>query len=192
MYSGASIEDFDAIKQFRASLVKFIEAAQVALQDADSDVQRALSWIDTQQLPYWLGQVRKREDLVSRCKEALRMKTLFKDATGGRQSDVDERKALQKAMRSLEEAQAKVALCKRYIRELSKKQTEYRGSTQRLSTMVYHDLPEAVVKLGNLLAVLDQYAASDQPADVKSVAQKADWVPQPKADEPKEAGHGPA
>jgi hypothetical protein len=123
----------EAIRNFRATLVKFIETAGVCLADADADVQRTLSWLELEMAPHWATQIRKREELVMRCKDAVRQKLLYKDSTGRPGSAIDEQKALKKAQAMLEEAQQKFTASKQYIRRIQKQQLDYRGRCRSLA-----------------------------------------------------------
>src|SRR5438128_10121401 len=107
--SGARVTSIDALKHFRVALFKFIEAANVALGDADADVSRTLMWLQLEQPAYWEGQIRKRHEIVNRCKDEVRQKKLFKDSTGRTQSAVDEEKRLQIAQRRPAEAEKRLA-----------------------------------------------------------------------------------
>ena len=100
----AKVESLDALKSLKRAVWKFSESANLALTDAEGEMTRALMWLETEQLQYWQTQLRKRADHVERCKEAVRMKKLFKDSTGRYPSTVDEEKALRLAMRRHEEA----------------------------------------------------------------------------------------
>src|SRR5947209_7152503 len=93
----ARVDSVEALKLFRLALAKFAESANTALADAEGELQRTLMWLETEQHTYWQGQVRKRTEILSKAKEALRMKKLFKGPAGGRQSVVDEEKAVQVA-----------------------------------------------------------------------------------------------
>ncbi|MFT3786345.1 MAG: hypothetical protein QM770_09275 [Tepidisphaeraceae bacterium] len=184
----ANVRDIDVIKDFRAALVKFAEAAQVSLTDADSDVLRTLHWLEMEMVPYWTTQIRKREELVSRCKDAVRQKTMYKDATGRPQSAIDEMKQLKKAQALLEEAQQKWTASKAYVRRIQHAQMEYRGQTQKLGLTLTTEVPNTVAKLGNLLNLLDQYAAPASLGEVGSMA-VAPEEPKP-AEKPKENVEG--
>src|SRR4051812_42182899 len=98
----ARVESVDAIKAFRAAWLKFAEAANVALTEAEADAVGTLRWVENEQRTYWQNQVRKSTELVSRCNEALRHKKIFKDASGRTPSAIDEEKALAKAKRMKE------------------------------------------------------------------------------------------
>lgn len=162
----------DAIRDFRVQLVKFIETTGVCLADADADILRTLGWLETEMVPYWASQIRKREELVMRCKEAVRQKTLYKDATGRPQSAIDEQKALKKAQLALEEAQSKFTASKQYIRQIQKQQHDYKGQVQKLALNVAGNVTEQVSKLQALYNIVAQYGTNDGPMEQRSMAQR--------------------
>jgi hypothetical protein len=166
----AKVEDLDAIKAFKRAIWKFAEAANVALGDAEGEMNRALMWLEGEQRAYWEGQVRKRADLVERAKEAVRMKKIFKDSTGRQQSAVDEEKKLKVAIKRFEEAEEKVAAVKKHTAKLRKEILMYKGHVQRFATAVQNDLPMASAQLDGLLDRLRQYVALDVPEAVRSTA----------------------
>src|SRR3954463_10506661 len=141
MAGSARVESIDALKAFRRTLFKFAEAANVALTDAESDLNRTHMWIESEQMQHWTTQIRKRADLVSRCEEAVRQKKIFVDSAGRRSSAIDEIKALERAKKALAVAHEKLANCKTWSRKLEKELQNYRGVVQRLATTVQSDLP---------------------------------------------------
>ena len=166
----AKVEDLDAIKSLKRAIWKFAEAANVALGDAESEMNRAVMWLEGEQRAYWEGQVRKRHALVERAKEAVRMKKIFKDSTGRQQSAVDEEKALKIAQKRLEEAEQKVIAVKKHTARLRKELLLYKGHVQRFATAVQNDLPMASAQLDGLLDRLQKYVALDVPETVRSTA----------------------
>lgn len=166
----------DALRETRVSLIKFIETAGVALADADSDIIRTLNWLELEQVPHWTTQIRRREELVMRCKDAVRQKLLYKDSTGGRSSAVDELKQLKKAEAMLLEAQEKFTASKQYVRKIQKHQMEYKGQVQKLGLSLTGNLAAAVAKLQSLQNVVADYAKLETPTETRSMAQSADQI----------------
>jgi hypothetical protein len=156
---GARVESVDAIRLFRAALIKFAESGNVALTSADSDIERALAWLQREQTVYWSNQVRKRHEFVQRCEDAVRQKRIFKGFDGREQSAVDEMKALSNARRMREEAEQKVIAVKRAIQTLQKEGQLYKGRVQKLATTLQQDIPNAVRMLDAMVAQLDGYLA---------------------------------
>src|SRR4051812_11235092 len=103
----ARVESIDALKHLKTALVKFADGANIAINDAESEVIRTMTWLENEQSNYWRMQHRKRSELVSRCKEQVRMKKIFKDSSGRQQTAIEEEKALKLALRRLEEAELK-------------------------------------------------------------------------------------
>lgn len=159
MSDSARIDDIEALKLFRRALWKFAETANVALGDAESEVQRVLLWLETEQRSYWEHQLRLRYEAVMKAKDALRQKKLFKDSTGKYPSAVDEEKAVALAQRRLEEAEQKVAAIRRYIPRLQRELQLYKGSVQRFATTVQVDVPSAVHTLDRVTSKLEEYVA---------------------------------
>jgi hypothetical protein len=191
MGQSAHVESIDALKHFRVALWKFSEAANVALGDAEADLHRTLSWLENEQLAHWQGQVRKRTELVSRAKEAVRMKKVFKNAVGGRDSVVDEEKALAAAMRALQEAEQKLVSTKQWSRRLQKEILLYKGQVQRFSTSVQSDIPVAVSKLDGMVTALEAYVGLNAGGEQQNAAMApGDLVVEPIAEKSSEQENG--
>jgi hypothetical protein len=164
MPQGARVDSVDTLTLFKSAIFKFQEAAQIALSDAEGEMQRVLLWVENEQQSYWQNQIRKCEQAVVRAKEAVRMKKVFKDASGRQQSAVDEEKALQLETKKLAVAQTKLAAVKRWTRQLQKEIELYKGGVQRFATTIQAEIPRAAAHLESLAAKLDAYL-SVQPAE---------------------------
>ena len=82
MAEGAKVTSFDALRAFRGASTNLPRPAN-SMSDADGECQRVTGWLERDQRTYWQFQVRKRQETVIRCKEAVRMKKLFQSADGG-------------------------------------------------------------------------------------------------------------
>ncbi len=158
MSETARIESIGELRAFRVALMKFVEACDVALGDAESDMQRTYNWLERDQISYWNGQLAKRHEMVTRAKEAVRMKKLFKSPTGATQSVVEEEKALRVAIRTQEEAEQKIVACKQWARRLQKEIMMYKGGVTRLTSVLGGDIPTALAKLDAMAGSLEAYA----------------------------------
>ena len=170
MSNPAHVEPIEALKMFRRALIKFIEAAGVALGDAESEMQRRLNWLENEQDSYWQGQIRKRQEEVSKCRDAVRQKKLFKDFAGRTPSADQEEKALRIAMARLEEAERKLVSVRRFARKLPREIEVYKGTVQRFATTVQTDLPTAAGKLDAMIRKLEEYAALGPAAAASTAA----------------------
>ena len=163
MSTSANIDSFDAIKSFRAALIKLASAAGSSLTEVEAEMMRTLNWLDREQTTFWQNQIRKRQECVSRCKEAVRQKKVFKDATGRTPSAVDEEKALQKALKHLDDAEQKLAMCRKWKNRLQKEIDLYKGSVQGFATAIQADVPTAVATLDKSLKQLEAYVSLQAP-----------------------------
>lgn len=172
----ARVHNLEALKKLKRALHKFQETVNVALTDAESEMQRTSIWLETEQRTHWNAQLRKSHEAVEKAKQAVREKQLFNDASGNRSSAIDEMKILQKAQRRLAEAEQKVAAIKKYIPRMQKETQIYRGGVQRFASTVQIDLPIAVDKLDQMLAKLEAYVSlgsGGPPAPATSTADSA-------------------
>ncbi len=158
----ARVQSTDAIGAFRPALIHFADAGQSALDEINSSFQRTIDWLRLEQRDHWKRQIRRRTEAVTQAKDAYRRKRLFLDATGMRPSAIDERRALERAKRQLEEAHWKLAATERWARSLEKHVLEYRANTQALAGTLEHDIPVAVARLDRMLGALGDYAAESQ------------------------------
>jgi hypothetical protein len=194
----ARVESLDAIKSLRVALIKFIEAANTALTDAEAEAMHTYRWLEGEQRTYWSNNVRKATDLVSRCEEALRQKRIFKDASGRTPSAVDEEKALAKAKRMKEIAEEKLENVRRYTPRMQREIMLYKGQAQRLATFVAADLPVAVAKLDKMLQTLERYVAlqateaTSQAPVAQPPAESSDEAVSEIPPVPEEPSHGTA
>ena len=166
--AGARVEDLEAIRMFRATLVKFIEGGAAALTDAESEITKRMSWLEGEQSTFWQGNIRKGQENVTKWKEAVRMKKLFKDSSGRTGSAFDEEKKLKQAMAMLAHAEERLTNTRRWAKQLQREHLMYRGGVQRLQTMLTNELPGGVHLLENVLVQIDQYLNAGAPALAES------------------------
>lgn len=163
MADGARVQDLDAIRAFRATMVKFIESSNAALTDSEAEIIRRQSWCEGEQQSFWQANIRKLNELIDQLKEAIRMKKLFKDSSGRIVSAFDEEKKLRAAKQKLEIAEQKLANCRKWAKQLQREHLMYRGGVQRLQTMLSSDLVNSVATLDKVVAQLDAYLNAGVP-----------------------------
>jgi hypothetical protein len=155
--SQANVDDLDVFRAAKAAVVRFQQAADAALINADSQMRRVLSWLENEQITYWQGQIRKRTDAVTRAKEAVRQKKLFKDAVGRTPYAVQEEKILRAALGALEEAERRLDATRKSIPKLHKEIEAYRGGVQGLGSALAVEVPKAIALLQQAAINLEDY-----------------------------------
>jgi len=164
MSDTARIHSIDAVRAFKTSLVKFAETANVALSSAEGELRRMMVWLESEQLMHWQTQIRKRQEALTRAKDAVRQKMLFPDSTGRTPTPVEEWKQQRLCQQRLEEAEQKLVNTKRAIRLLEKEMQVYKGSVQRFATMVQTDIPRASERLDRAFGHLETYVSMAAPS----------------------------
>ena len=157
MSHSARVQSIDAIKAFRAQLIRFADGARAALGDSDAEILRAGTWLRQDREPFWKAELQRRSEIMQRAKSALNAKRLYKSAAGARQSSIEEEKAYALARRRFEEAEYKVERIQFWKRHLEDERFIYKAQSQRMARAVDIDVPRAVATLDRILDRLDDY-----------------------------------
>jgi len=152
----ANIQSPDIIKMFRADFIKFTEECRRTIEDIQRDVSKTQHWIEREQLPYWKREINRRHEIVQRCKSEY-AQARAESGPMGRNSGIDQKKALDKAIRMLEEAEQKTRTCKSWLMNIEQKAAKTLGPVTALSSLVYGLGPKAVNSLDSMLDKLDDY-----------------------------------
>ncbi|MAJ46570.1 MAG: hypothetical protein CBC35_04605 [Planctomycetes bacterium TMED75] len=153
----ARVLDLKAIEHFKGVLVGFGETLKATIMEADSEIGRAINWLETDRIQHWRNQIRKRQELINIARSELYRKQMQGSEKDGRPSVVDEKKKLQQAQRALEVAQRKLETCKKWRNRLEREYSMYKGQTSMLGTIAEKNVPEGVARLDRMLDNLEQY-----------------------------------
>lgn len=159
MSQGANVDDLDVFRYMKTAMIKFKQSVETALINADAQNSRLLHWLEGEQLSHWQTQIRKRQEHITRCKEAVRAKKLFKDSTGRTPSAFQEEKNLRAAVLALEEAEIKLAHTRRAIPAVQKEIENYRSGIQPLGSALVSEVPKAIALLERLSTTLHDYTS---------------------------------
>lgn len=161
MAKGARVTSIDALARFRAAYAEFQEQAKLALSNAESDVNRTRTWLQSDRLLFWQQQKRIRERKVQETKSEL-FRAQLDAAKDGRNTSV-ERKAVQKAVRAVEEADHKIDRVKYWMRNMDREYMMFRGQMQGLGGRLDRDAPRGLARLAMLMDHLDKYIRTSAP-----------------------------
>ena len=157
MAEQVKVADLATLERVRVALIHAAEAFDLALQEVDSEVQRAQDWLAEDRPTELQRLVRKAQDDMVRCKLALLNKQTIKATAESRPSVVDERKALDRATARLERLEAKLRATQRWNRELPTQRAVYVSGTRPLRTVADRDVPRACETLRRMGDHLDEY-----------------------------------
>ncbi|HAW95200.1 MAG TPA: hypothetical protein DCX60_02890 [Phycisphaerales bacterium] len=163
----ARVLDLKSIEKFKGSMVEFGDTVKVALVEADSEIERAIVWLERDRIQHWRRQIQKRQELVTRAKSALYRKQMQGSEKDGRPSVVDEKVELARSLRQLKSAEERLEHTKRWRNRLEREYAMYKGHIQPLSSMAERDVPMAVTLLGKILEHLEAYASGSSGSEVE-------------------------
>jgi hypothetical protein len=160
----ARVSSIPVLKQLRASLGTFAEVAAAALEEASTEIQRTRHWLGEDQYRFWKTQVQVCTEQFARAKIALKQRQVFERTLAGSPSScVDEKKALKMAQARLQEAEYKLSRVKAWTQQIDKEMSDYRGATQRLTSAIEVEIPNARARLDKMIEALEAYVALAPP-----------------------------
>lgn len=158
----ANIRSIDALIEFRASLIVFIEDASLAIQSMTLELHKTFEWIEHECPHYWNAQMKRAYDLVAQTRSELdscRMRTV----AGHRPACIEEKQASARAKRRLQHCHDQLKAVKNWANKVHHDADEFRGRFGGLIAMLDGDLPKAVASLEKAITILESYAEIARP-----------------------------
>lgn len=150
----ARVTSVDALEAFRTSLILYVSKARPTLEEVSSDVVRTRLWLENDQRTYWRGEIRRRTKELEEARGTLYRASL----ASLRQPTVAEQMAVRRAKESLEEAEAKLKLIRKWTRDFDSRVEPIARHLEKLHTILSNVLPRAVAQLGSTIKTLEAYA----------------------------------
>ncbi len=183
----AQVRSVEAIEAFRSNLIVYLSQARPALEEAAAEVLRTRSWLENDQRTHWENQIRRRSKELEQAQQAVFSSRL---SMLGKESAADQM-ALHRAKRALEEAEAKLRIVKKWTREFDSRVQPLLKQTEKLHTVLSHDMAKAVALLTQTINTLAAYAESHSLlSEPSSPSQSSSTPPDPNQTSatPSEAG----
>lgn len=160
----ANVHSVEALQEFRAGLCLFSDEAAQALATVRLQIDRFSQWLKHDQLTHWKHQIRVREDRVAEAKSDLHRCLAATIDPNRTPSCYQEKKLLEAAKRSLEEAEQKLAAVRRWIPIVDQAAMDYQARAEGLATALSSDLPKATAHLDRSVARLNEYLELSAPS----------------------------
>lgn len=190
MSPAARVTSLEAIQVFRERLVEFGIDGRDALGALEYQVHRAVDWL-AEKTQHWQRQIRERREEFHRAKLELDQRK-YENRDGRGRGTTEPEKNFRKAQLRLQEAESKLALCKRWKPLLEHAVHEYFGPTRALAGALDTDLRLAVALLDQKIAAVEAYlqlapptaaplapASAAAPLPVAAPAPPPEALPQP-------------
>jgi hypothetical protein len=163
MSSQATVLSVEALTQFRAGLALYGDDTLAAIGAVEAEVRRTVVWLEQNRPGYWADQIKRRRELVSQARGDVYRKKLQKrpDYTPPMSEQVEN---LRKAEASLQEAEKRLALVRKWQPRLQHAVLEYHASVQRLKDIAATDIPNAALLLGRIVDAIEAYLRVQPPS----------------------------
>lgn len=161
--SQANVLSIDVLQRFRVALIRCQEELSLALAEADSEVDRAVAWVERDRILHWRQRVQRLSEEVNDARSALFRKQTVTSSKDSKPSVVDEKKALERAKAMLEDAERRGQRSRAWATALPRDQSLYKGGVAALATMVDRDLPAAIQALERMSVALERYGRDQAP-----------------------------
>jgi small-conductance mechanosensitive channel len=159
----AAVHSIEGLKDFRVALALFAEDALSALGAVDMEVKRTVHWVHYDRRAYWQEQIKRRREQVAMAQAEVFRRKLSKTADSSPAMS-EQKELLRKAEASLQDAERRVALVKKWEPALQQAVLEYKASRARIKNLASGDVPRAIALLERLIVALEAYLSEAPPS----------------------------
>jgi hypothetical protein len=164
MATKANVTSVEALQSFRANLIVYLSKARPALEEVSDEVIRTRVWLESDRRVFWEREVRRRLQKLQDAQQAL----FSAEISALRAVSTAERMAVIKAKRALDEAEEKLKIVKRWIRDFENQVEPLAKKMEKLDSVLVTSLPKAMAYLAQAVKTLDDYSGVAASSDEAS------------------------
>ena len=169
MSSQAAVHSIDELKNFRVALALYGEDTLGTLGSVEAEVRRTLRWIEEERPVYWQEQIKRRREQVAMARADVFRRNLQK-RPGYSPPMSEQKEALRKAEASLQDAEKRLVMVRKWQPMLRHAVLEYHASVQRLKDLAAGEVPSGVNLLTRIIDALEAYLQVAPPSGAGLVA----------------------
>jgi hypothetical protein len=154
MADRAQITSFEAIEAFRSDLINYLSKARPALEEVSNEVLRAKQWLQNDQRRLWEGEMKARSKKLERAQAELFSVSMSKI----QEVSAAQQLLVQRAKQAVEEAQQKLAMLKKWDREIDNRSEPLVKQVDQFQSYVATQMPRAIAYLTDVIRTLEAYA----------------------------------
>lgn len=154
MADRAQVTSVEAIEAFRSALVIYLSKARPALEEIANEVQRAKQWLQHDQRRKWDGEMKMRGKKLERARAELFSVSMSKL----QEVSSVQQLLVHRAEAACEEAQNKIAMLKKWDRELENRSEPLVKQVDQFQSFVTSEMPKAIAYLNQVIRTLEAYA----------------------------------
>jgi hypothetical protein len=159
MAERAQVTSVEAVDAFRADLIVFMSKARAVLEEASDEVLRTRLWVQNDQRRIWENEIRLRYRKLEEARAELFSAQLSKF----HESTALCLMAAQRAERSHREAEAKIAVLKKWDRDLENRTDPLVKQVTQFHSFLTTEMKRAVAYLDQAVKALEAYAGVPTP-----------------------------
>jgi hypothetical protein len=154
MSDRAQVTSIEGIEAFRSALIIYLSKARPALEEIANEVLRTKQWLQNDQRRLWEGEMKMRTKKLERARAELFSVSMskFQEVSAAQQLLVH------RAEQAYEEAQKKIALLKKWDRELDNRSEPLVKLADQFQSFVTSEMPRAIAYLSQVIQSLEAYA----------------------------------
>ncbi len=162
MSQDARVLSVQALRDFKVSMIKFVEEARGALSGVDMELRRMRDWLERDQLGYWTTQVKKRQEALMNARSELAKRHIAAQGNSSI-SDTDQKEAVRLAQKRLHIAEEKVQVVKRLIPILHHAIADYKSCASPMTDHLSGGMEKSMGTLEKMVRSLEDYLALQAP-----------------------------
>jgi hypothetical protein len=163
MSNQAAVQSIDLLKELRVAMALFSEEALAALGAVEMEIRRTALWLQQDRRIYWHDQIKRRQEKVAQARAEVARRRLQKTAEYTPAMS-EQKEILRKAEASLQDAELRASLVKKWEPALQQAILEYHGSIRRIKDFAAGDALRATVVLERMIDALEAYIQIAVPA----------------------------
>ena len=156
MSTQVTVNSIEALKDFRIALALYGEESLAALGAVSAEVRRTVQWLHHDRPGYWQQQIKIRREQVAAAQAEVFRRKLAKTPDYAPPM-TEQKENLRRAEASLQEAERRSAMVRKWQPMLQQAILESQASTRRLKDLTAGDIPRAVALLDRLIDALEAY-----------------------------------
>jgi hypothetical protein len=156
MGPSANVRSLDAVRHFRAALVRFEDDAASAMTSLRQELGRTLQWLDHDCPAFWRQELQNCFDRVAEARSHLARRQMMTIA-GHRPECIEEKQVLRRAKRDLETAQQKIQIVRQWSIKTHRAADEYVCRIGRVEQTLARDVPTMLALIERILVALEAY-----------------------------------
>jgi hypothetical protein len=162
MSQDARVLSVQALRDFKGSMIRFVEEARGALSGVDMELRRMRDWLERDQLGYWQMQIKRRQEALMAARADLAKRQIAAQGNSSI-SDTEQKENVRIAMQKLRVAEEKVALVKKLIPVLHHEIAEYKSCAGPLGDHLSGGFEKSLGVLEKMVRSLEDYLALQAP-----------------------------